>query len=120
MTLCLGMYVVLAIQIFRNHARKPIKRMQRAHRLMLLYSVVMLCLVCVWYAVGTAFSEYVDVEVPFQPDLARALTSCQPMAITRTLSHTLMTWLSDGLLVSKFHSGIASFSREVFRFGEHT
>jgi hypothetical protein len=94
-----GMYFILGLQTISAQYKQRKRGRGQSPGYMLLYSVVMFCLATIWYITGTVFGEVVDVELPFDPVLASALTSCQPMAVMRTLSHTLIMWMGDGLFV---------------------
>lgn len=116
---CAGMYFVLGLQTILAQYKQHRRRRGQSPGYMLIYSVVMFCLATIWYVCGTVFGEVVDVELPFDTVLAKALTSCQPLAVMRTLTHTLMMWMGDGLFVSIGGTDLESGLMRPFSCGEH-
>jgi hypothetical protein len=96
-----GFYLLLAVQTIRRQVLRARRSRQNSHRIILVYSIAMLVLVCIWFFTGAVTEERVNVEIPLNPDLKVALATCDPVTTVRVLSRTIMIWLSDGIMVGE-------------------
>jgi LytS/YehU family sensor histidine kinase len=93
MKLCTGAYLVVAVQTIQALRER---RNDRVKKVMLVFSISMLCIVCTWFGIASVSNEVNLVERLLNPAVGAV---CTPLDIVREILNILIVWAGDELLV---------------------